>query len=145
MVWAGVVNDEHFSTGGRSDSSSAHEVRQTPTGTSRRASMDGARGGAIGHQSAAPIAQRRRFHSSDDSHPDFLDEEEAALDSDDHKACGEENMDTNYCGQYEPIVRRRISLHASVERAVAYVNTYGDDDFDDDLSPFGNRRDSLFS
>jgi hypothetical protein len=130
MVWAGVVNDENFSDDNK------HEVRQAPMGTSRRASMDGAITGTMGPR-PTPTTRRSRIHSSDDI--DSLDHEEPE---------GEDRGDydwDNYAEYYDQNdgAPRRNSLHATVERAVAYVNMKRGDN-DDDLSPFGNRRDSLF-
>jgi hypothetical protein len=46
-------------------------------------------------------------------------------------------------GRGGTIAARRNSLHAMVERAIAYVNLRSNAN-DDDLTPFGTRRDSLY-
>lgn len=136
MVWAGVVNDEHFSSENRQD------VRQAPLASSRRASMDVAPiGSGMRRQQSNSIADRhKRLHSSDDL---------CLLDDEKHESGGQgKNYENTYAEyydrQYDQSLPRRNSLHAMVERAVAYVNLKRDDS-DDDLSPFGNRRDSLFA
>lgn len=127
MVWAGMVNDEHFSN----RTGSMQEIRQAQRGTNRRASMDGSMNETSGPQSTS-VSRRRRCSSSDDI--DLLDHEDG--EGDDPGDFYEEG--------YGDRAHRRNSLHAMVERAMAYVNMERDD-IDDDLSPFGNRRDSLFS
>jgi hypothetical protein len=132
MVWAGVVNDENFSN----DTGDRYAVQQAPMGASRRASIDGAINGAI-RPSTAP-RPRHRIHSSDDI---------GSLDDEDREGEGRADYSGESYAEYhehKDRAPRRNSLHAMVERAVAFVNMKREEN-DDDLSPFGNRRDSLFS
>lgn len=84
---------------------------------------------------------RRRVASSDDvtllDHDDGLEHADVwNLETDDY----DDDDSNRRLYDYPP---RRNSLHAMIERAMAHVNLTKNYD-DDDLTPFGNRRDSLF-
>jgi hypothetical protein len=130
MAWAGAINQEHFESDhhpasgvapGNSSSSSRRGVD-----ISRRASMDDAgpvRVPAVGETNL-------RLCASSDEMDLFGGEDHPSEGEDDHRPP-------------EPRAPRRNSLHAMVERAMAYVNLRPDPNADD-LCPFGTRRDSLF-
>jgi hypothetical protein len=126
MAWAGAVNQEYYD----SQLTSNPNPSPRPQPENRRASMDQA-GRPV---SVVPIrSYRQRCHSSDEVEVDDLDDppDEGARRMEDYP-------------QPEFRVPRRNSLHAMVERAMAFVNLKSDRDADD-LCPFGTRRDSLFS
>jgi hypothetical protein len=114
MAWAGAVNQDHF----ESEHNNGPERRQE----NRRASMD------TGRPEPRVVELRRRCLSSDEL--DVLGGDQQ-----------EEGSDTE--GTPQGRAPRRNSLHAIVERAIAYVNLKPDP-IDEDLCPFGTRRDSLF-
>jgi len=135
MVWAGVVNDEEFYR-----SSFSGESGQVPVRTNRRASMDWAMTGTSRSRAEQnKISQpRQRFPSSDDVA--LMDHDEDDKVENEGEGYAENGDEYNNGVSRAP---RRNSLHAMVERAMAYVNSTKDAN-DDDLTPFGNRRDSLF-
>jgi hypothetical protein len=114
MAWAGAVNQDHFE-------SEQNNGPQRCQGN-RRASMD------TGRPAPRVVEHRPRCQSSDEI--DVLGSDKQ-----------EEGSDTEGTPQFR--ASRRNSLHAMVERAIAYVNLKPDP-IDEDLSPFGTRRDSLF-
>jgi GNAT superfamily N-acetyltransferase len=121
QAWAGAVNQEHLDYSQQRQGD--YRPRPAPDARlqNRRGSMDAA---------VTVSPWRRRFHSSDE-----LENEDEA------QAAYHENDDTEalqHSNQY-----RRNSLDAMVEQAVAYVNLQPSP-MDDDLDPFGSRRDSLF-
>lgn len=154
MGWAGAVNQEYMDSefqpqqavvnggadpcggsgggGGGSATSGYHD-------NSRRASVDTVRrvhSGSTAHQ--RPRRVSRRCHSTDDA--DGW-EAEAGADAADAVPHGEDlGVEANGRGRG---AQRRNSLHAMIERAMAYVNLRPDRN-DDDLTPFGTRRDSLY-
>ncbi|KAG7349179.1 leucine carboxyl methyltransferase [Nitzschia inconspicua] len=92
------------------------ESRSQPrTSSNRRGSMDAA-------FTSSPY--KRMYHSSD----------ELEGDTNDNEALHDDRRGSSH---------RRSSLDTMVEQAVAYVNMYPSH-IDDDLDPFGSRRDSLF-
>jgi hypothetical protein len=126
MAWAGAVNQEHFYH------DSEHYTRDAQPTEHRRASMHG-----DGPQ-MVPSVRKRRAQSSDE----IDDSESGEFDNDLRR--GDSYGDNDYPPEEGGRVERRNSLHAMVERAMAYVNMTKDDPHDGELCAFGTRRDSLF-
>ena len=125
MTWAGMVNHEQFYAANEGNSHSVIVSRNAFEGSmNRRSSLD-----MGGNGRPLPInVSKRRCHSSDDMD---LDPSEP----------GEENVLNVKIDKGRAM--RRNSLQAMVEKAMAYVNLMPEPN-DDDLCPFGTRRDSLF-
>lgn len=118
QAWAGAVNQEHLDS--TRDGSVLDQRRAAPRETpqNRRGSMDAA-------LTFSP--KKRMYHSSDELQDGHIDEVEDAYSVDDVRG-----------GSH-----RRFSLDPMVEQAVAYVNLQPSS-MNNDLDPFGSRRDSLF-
>lgn len=138
MTWAGAIRDDDFYNS--SYNNKTQNTRSIEEQGSRRASVHGSTPTTQGNSLPIGNPLRQRVASSDDvALLDLDDDLEQADDEDDWNL---EDGDDGFRRLHDHAPRRN-SLHAMVERAMAHVNLRQNYD-DDDLTPFGNRRDSLF-
>lgn len=156
MAWAGAINEQHVNAefrphsqhdvGDGATSSCGHHRQQS----NKRASLDV----TSSSTSAAGDRQDRRGCVSRSPSRSNDDEDDWGMAINRNAAAsvtsyGENEDGHNYSdedgteGRGSEAAVRRNSLHAMVERAMAYVNLRSDRN-DDDLTPFGTRRDSLY-
>lgn len=147
MTWAGAIRDDDFynshnnSSGNNNNNMTQNTRSPLEDQMGRRASVHGTLPTQGKKPSVPANPLRRRVASSDDvmllDHDDGLEHADVwNLETDDY------DDDDSHCRNYD-YPPRRNSLHAMIERAMAHVNLTKNYD-DDDLTPFGNRRDSLF-
>jgi hypothetical protein len=140
MAWAGAVNQEYLDS--ELHPNQQEQGQQEPTTwnnnrfVNRRASIDA----IISTTPPTDTRQRqRRCHSNDDIDDIEVNEGQQGQYLDDVSGDGDDDLE----GNKSRLAERRNSLHAMVERAMAFVNLRKEP-YDDDLCPFGTRRDSLF-
>lgn len=141
MAWAGAVNQEYYDS--QLNVNNRNPTPARPRDENRRASMDNAASSST-PKYVPPVSRRTSHGQASYPHRCHSSDEIGESDNDPPNDGASRRRMSHIRRPYDdPEPERRNSLHAMVERAMAFVSLKPDLE-SDDLCPFGTRRDSLF-